>query len=155
MNTSDILSIIAIGISVISIIWNMLNYFRYDKPLKKMELETKKNEVSILRQEQENRKKALIKGEFMFQGDGKYHHLVVTNIGMCDARNVKIELPERMFYLPSPIDDIPKLAAGERYTARAYPESNCPQIVDITFIWDDDFATHRLTVESISIPNHY
>ena len=45
MNTSDILSIVAIGLSGISIIWNAISYYKYDRKLKKLDIEGKEIEI--------------------------------------------------------------------------------------------------------------
>ena len=74
MNTSDILSIIAIGISLISIVWSAISYFKYDRKLKALEIEEKEIGIQKHKQEKEDEKKAVIKGGFIYQGEGKYCH---------------------------------------------------------------------------------
>ena len=155
MNTSDILSIVAIGLSALTIIWNIISYFRFDRPLKKLDIKSKQIEILKYEQEQENKLKAMVKGRFEYIGDGKYYHLLVYNAGECAAKNLNIIIPDKTFYLPSPIKTTAILPPGEKFVIRVDPNNNCPQNVNIGFTWDDDFAANRSINEIVFIPNRF
>ena len=155
MNTSDILSIVAIGLSALTIIWNIISYYRFDRPLKKLDIKSKQIEILKYEQEQENKLKAVIKGTFEYKGEGKYYHLLVYNAGKCAAKNLNITIPDKIFYFPSPIKTIEILPSGATHVIRVDPNNNCPQNVNIGFTWDDEFAANRTNNETIFIPNRF
>lgn len=153
MNTSDKLSIIAIGISVISIIWNAFSYFKYDRKLKALEIEEKEIGIQKHKQEKEDEKKAVIKGEFIYQGEGKYYHFSLTNVGKCTARNVIINLPEEHITPISSIQTIDYLSINQSIIYRVKPTYTCDYVVNVEFQWDDDLGKCRHSIEHLAVPN--
>ena len=153
MNTSDKLSIIAIGISVISIIWNAISYFKYDRKLKALEIEEKEIEIQKYQQEKDDEKKAVIKGEFIYNGEGKYYHFSVNNNGKCEARNITIHLPEEHIDAIDSIRTIECLSPNQPLILRVKPTYKCKHFVDVDFQWDDDFDKCRHSIEHIVVPH--
>ena len=153
METSNVLSIIAIGISLISIIWNAISYFKFDKPLKQMDIETKRIEIAKHKKEEEDKKKAIIKGEFLYQGEGKYYHFSIINEGKCVAKNVVIHLPKEHIDVISPIGKIDILPSNQPIIYRVSPTYKCKNIVMAEFQWDDDFGEKRHSIEPIVVPH--
>ncbi len=153
METSDILSIIAIGISLISIIWNAISYFKFDKPLKQMDIETKRIEIAKHQKEEEDKKKAIIKGEFIYQGEGNYYHFSIINEGECVAKNVVIHLPEEYINAISPIRKIDSLPSNQPLIYTVNPTYICKSIVMVEFQWDDDSGKCQHSIESIVVPH--
>lgn len=152
MNTSDILSIIAIGLSIISMVWNAIGYFKYDKHLKKLDIEEKEIEIQKHKQSEEEKRKAVLKGEFIFQGGGKYYHFSIANGGKCEARNVVIHLPEEHIEAIDNISTINYLPSNQSLIFRVNPTYKCNNIVDVEFQWDDDFGECRQLIEHIVVP---
>lgn len=155
MNTNDILSIVAISLSVLSMIWNVIDYYKFDKPLKKLDIKSREIDILKYQQEQEYKKKAIIKGKFEYLGEGKYYHFHINNIGGCPAKNLAINIPDKMLDLPSPINTIEILPPNEVCSFRVFPKVNCPQSININFTWDDDFGTRRTFTETLFIPNRF
>lgn len=152
MNTSDILSIVAICLSGISIIWNAISYYKYDKKLKTLDIKGKEIEIQKYQQEKDDEKKAVIKGEFVYNGPGKYYHFSVSNNGKCEARNITIRLPEEHIDAIDSIRTIECLPPNQHLILRVNPTYRCKHLVDVYFQWDDDFDKCQHSIEHIVVP---
>ncbi len=138
---------------MVSIIWNAIGYFKYDRKLKTLEIEEKEIEIQKYKQEKEDEKKAVIKGEFIYQGEGKYYHFSVTNVGKCVARNVTINLPTEYVAPVSSIQTIDNLSINQSVIYRVDPTYKCDYIVDVEFQWDDDWGKCRHSIEHLAVPH--
>ncbi|MGX8712481.1 MAG: hypothetical protein ACSW8I_02195 [bacterium] len=153
MSISDILSIVAICLSGISIIWNAISYYKYDKKLKTLDIKGKEIEIQKYQKEKEDEKKAVIKGEFIFKGEGKYYHFSVTNNGKCEARNITIRLPKEQIEAIDTIQTIEYLSPNQSLLLRVQPTYSCKRFVNVEFQWDDDFDKCRHSIEHVVVPH--
>ena len=137
MNWELIISCLALGVSVFT-------YFKHDKKIKAQEQIINDYQINKIAKENEESKKASIRGNII-KGDRGKRTLKVYNCGKAAARNIRVEGLD--------IESLAVMRNGlfpyELMNPQDYTEliihivKDSPSTIKLKYIWDDDFGRNN------------
>ena len=137
MNWELIISCLALGVSVFT-------YFKHDKKIKTQEQIINDYQINKIAKENEEIKKASIRGNII-KGDRGKRTLKVYNCGKAAARNIRVEGLD--------IESLAVMRNGlfpyELMNPQDYTEliihivKGSPSTIKLKYIWDDDFGRNN------------
>lgn len=137
MNWELIISCLALGVSVFT-------YFKHDKKIKAQEQIINDYQINKIAKENEESKKASIRGNII-KGDRGKRTLKVYNCGKAAARNIRVEGLD--------IESLAVMRNGlfpyELMNPQDYTEliicivKGSPSTIKLKYIWDDDFGRNN------------
>lgn len=137
MNWELIISCLALGVSVFT-------YFKHDKKIKAQEQIINDYQINKIAKENEESKKASIRGNII-KGDRGKRTLKVYNCGKAAARNIRVEGLD--------IESLAVIRNGlfpyELMNPQDYTEliicivKGSPSTIKLKYIWDDDFGRNN------------
>lgn len=137
MNWELIISCLALGVSVFT-------YFKHDKKIKAQEQIINDYQINKIAKENEESKKASIRGNII-KGDRGKRTLKVYNCGKAAARNIRVEGLD--------IESLAVMRNGlfpnELMNPQDYTEliicivKGSPSTIKLKYIWDDDFGQNN------------
>lgn len=137
MNWELIISCLALGVSVFT-------YFKHDKKIKAQEQIINDYQINKIAKENEESKKASIRGNII-KGDRGKRTLKVYNSGKAAARNIRVEGLD--------IESLAVMRNGlfpyELMNPQDYTEliicivKGSPSTIKLKYIWDDDFGRNN------------
>lgn len=137
MNWELIISCLALGVSVFT-------YFKHDKKIKAQEQVINDYQINKIAKENEESKKASIRGNII-KGDRGKRTLKVYNCGKAAARNIRVEGLD--------IESLAVMRNGlfpyELMNPQDYTEliicivKGSPSTIKLKYIWDDDFGRNN------------
>lgn len=130
-------------ISVIALFSAAYTYFIHDKKIKQQSALLNEYQLDKIEKEKKEEKKAIIEARIE-KGHNGNRIIKIYNKGKCIAKEVNVIIPETdgffVFNNPCPIDIRPQ--NGIDITLGAFIE-NCPDKIEISFEWSDDFAKNN------------
>ena len=142
---------IGIIISFLALLFSGFTYFVHDKKIKQQSRLINQYQLETILREKEERKKAIIEADVIKELKGN-RKIKVYNKGKSIARNVNVIIPEsegyHVFINPSPMDLRPH--GYMDITLGAFLE-NCPDTIEITFTWTDDFSDKNTDKQTIQL----
>lgn len=137
---SDIVSMIALAISIGTAIFALVKYYRFDKRIAKQEIKLNLIQLAEAAEKRENSKKANI--EITFNNDNKSSGILkVYNRGLSSAENITIEfLGDLTLFqsLKAPLF-IERLEHLQNKEHKVYLMSNHPSQLKAKVNWSDDY----------------
>lgn len=144
MNWELIVAIAAFVVSLGALVFSAYTYSKHDKKIKAQEQIINDYQINKIAKENEESKKASIRGNII-KGDKGKRTLKVYNCGKATARNIRVEglkcdgiiiMQENLF-------------PYQLMTSLDYTEltmcllMGCPATIKLKYIWDDDFGLNN------------
>ncbi len=144
------LSVIAIILSVFSLCGNIYVYFRHDRRIKLKEEKSLDLELKQKQEAEDEKKKAKIVGEVNRRSKYMFD-LVFENIGLSEARNIKIQMVETDQYPNGCIEELNKIVSqvpnkmkpSQTYSCSLILCTGDPELLIFQVVWDDDFKENN------------
>ena len=144
------IAIISFLIAVISFAWGIYVYFRHENKLKKQECIINDFTIKKNREEEENKKKAILGLKGIKKEDNK-RFIRVYNNGLAEGRNVNVSIDDiDEHIMPRPPMDIPLLNPNENFEIFCLTTTQRKDRYRCTITWDDDFSEKRSTVSYLT-----
>lgn len=137
MNWELIISCLALGVSVFT-------YFKHDKKIKAQEQIINDYQINKIAKENEESKKASIRGNII-KGDRGKRTLKVYNCGKATASNIRVEGLDIDSLVVMRNNLFPyELMNPQDYTELIiYIVKGSPSTIKLKYIWDDDFGRNN------------
>ena len=137
MNWELIISCLALGVSVFT-------YFKHDKKIKAQEQIINDYQINKIAKENEEIKKASIRGNII-KGDRGKRTLKVYNCGKATARDIRVEGLDTDSLAVMRNDLFPyELMNPQDYTeVIIWIVKDSPSTIKLKYIWDDDFGQNN------------
>ena len=137
MNWELIISCLALGVSVFT-------YFKHDKKIKAQEQIINDYQINKIAKENEESKKASIRGNII-KGDRGKRTLKVYNCGKATARDIRVEGLDMGSFVVMRNDLFPyELMNPQDYTeVIIWVVKGSPSTIKLKYIWDDDFGRNN------------
>lgn len=137
MNWELIISCLALGISVFT-------YFKHDKKIKAQEQIINDYQINKIAKENEEIKKASIRGNII-KGDRGKRTLKVYNCGKATARDIRVEGLDMGSFVVMRNDLFPyELMNPQDYTeVIIWVVKGSPSTIKLKYIWNDDFGQNN------------
>lgn len=137
MNWELIISCLALGVSVFT-------YFKHDKKIKAQEQIINDYQINKIAKENEESKKASIRGNII-KGDRGKRTLKVYNCGKATANNIRVEGLDIDSLVVMRNNLFPyELMNPQDYTELIiYIVKGSPSTIKLKYIWDDDFGRNN------------
>lgn len=128
-------------ISIAAILWSLITYFVHDRKIKQQEARINEYQLEKIKNEEEENKKALIRGDVLRKDKG-LHMLKISNQGKAIAKNVNMKISDpqviEIYDNKMPCEFMHPQDCIE---LRFYIVKTPVTTVKITFTWDDDFKS--------------
>lgn len=137
MNWELIISCLALGVSVFT-------YFKHDKKIKAQEQIINDYQINKIAKENEEIKKASIRGNII-KGDRGKRTLKVYNCGKATARDIRVEGLDMGSFVVMRNDLFPyELMNPQDYTeVIIWVMKGSPSTIKLKYIWNDDFGQNN------------
>jgi hypothetical protein len=137
MNWELIISCLALGVSVFT-------YFKHDKKIKAQEQIINDYQINKIAKENEEIKKASIRGNII-KGDRGKRTLKVYNCGKATARDIRVEGLDMGSFVVMRNDLFPyELMNPQDYTeVFIWVVKGSPSTIKLKYIWNDDFGQNN------------
>ena len=137
MNWELIISCLALGVSVFT-------YFKHDKKIKAQEQIINDYQINKIAKENEDSKKASIRGNII-KGDRGKRTLKVYNCGKATARDIRVEGLDMGSFVVMRNDLFPyELMNPQDYTeVIIWVVKGSPSTIKLKYIWNDDFGQNN------------
>ena len=137
MNWELIISCLALGVSVFT-------YFKHDKKIKAQEQIINDYQIKKIAKENEDSKKASIRGNII-KGDRGKRTLKVYNCGKATARDIRVEGLDMGSFVVMRNDLFPyELMNPQDYTeVIIWVVKGSPSTIKLKYIWNDDFGQNN------------
>ena len=137
MNWELIISCLALGVSVFT-------YFKHDKKIKAQEQIINDYQINKIAKENEESKKASIRGNII-KGDKGKRTLKVYNCGKATARDIRVEGLDIGSLVVMRNDLFPyELMNPQDYTEVViWVVKGSPSTIKLKYVWDDDFGQNN------------
>lgn len=137
MNWELIISCLALGVSVFT-------YFKHDKKIKAQEQIINDYQINKIAKENEEIKKASIRGNII-KGDRGKRTLKVYNCGKATARDIRVEGLDMGSFVVMRNDLFPyELMNPQDYTeVIIWVVKGSPSTIKLKYIWNDDFGQNN------------
>lgn len=137
MNWELIISCLALGVSVFT-------YFKHDKKIKAQEQIINDYQINKIAKENEESKKASIRGNII-KGDRGKRTLKVYNCGKATARDIRVEGLDMGSFVVMRNDLFPyELMNPQDYTeVIIWVVKGSPSTIKLKYIWNDDFGQNN------------
>lgn len=143
---------ISLGLSILATIGTLYTYIVHTSKLNSQQKEINSYYIKHLKEENEQKKKAVLECSAEDDDKESISYLKITNKGKACAYNIRIEV-DKDEILPMSNDDeltCPNLRSGE--TCKLPYFSCCSTFIDqITIIWDDDFEPNRKYTQKLKL----
>jgi hypothetical protein len=142
---------ISLGLSIIAVLGSVFTYFNHDRRIKKQELLINEYELEKRRSEEEELKKAQVKGNIVSYPKG-LRKLVTFNAGKAIAYNIRIEmLSDTNGIIYSDIDPYEMLNPQDNFENNMHLAYGHLPTLKIKYIWDDEFMKNREFVQVLDL----
>lgn len=131
---------ISLGLSILATIGSLYTYIAHTRRLNSQQKQINDYQLKQLKEEEAEKKKALIQCYNIAIPGTQMDILHIRNIGSAIAYNVDFDIDEDdvQFNMSDELFPYPKLLPGQSIEIRYYNGSN-NEHQTITFTWDDDF----------------
>lgn len=109
--------------------------------------------IEKLKQEQEERLKAKIRGNIFPEINAGYRNLRIFNAGVSNARNIRIEWlnPHKSISFLNELENIESLTPQNKREYRIMLCIGGPDTINLRYTWDDDFQTDNVLEEILQL----
>ena len=151
METFNNIDCWALFLSVLAIVGSIFTYFSHDRKIKKQEARINEYQLTKLKEEEEENKKALISGNIIKKESGQ-RILKIYNKGKAIATNINVQGLEIR-----EIDVYDKILPYELMNPQDYSEirfriiMNAPPTLKLTYTWDDEYKTGNTYTQILSL----
>lgn len=144
MNWELIVAIAAFVVSLGALMFSAYTYSKHDKKIKAQEQIINDYQINKIEKENEESKKASIRGNII-KGDRGKRTLKVYNCGRATARNIRVEGLDIDSLAVMRNDLFPyELMNPQDYTELIiYIVKGSPSTIKLKYIWDDDFGQNN------------
>ena len=118
-----------------------------------MDAEFRRLQVEKLRQEAEDRKKAVIRGNIIRGFKAGTRELKLYNAGKCEAKNVKVEWLNQsdQVLVMNDFSDIGDLTPQNSRTFHMALCMGAPEIMNLRYSWKDEYSDNNTYIEKIQL----
>ena len=143
ISNSSNMEVASLALSIIAVLGSFLTYLNHDRRLKKQEEPINDFEIEKRRSEENEQKKAHIKGNIIPYAKG-HRKLMILNAGKATAYNIRTEILSDMngiFY--SEIEPYEMLNPQDSFENNMQLAYGHFPTLKIKYIWDDEFEKNR------------
>jgi len=152
---SPIISIISLIASLIALGFSFFTYFAHDCKLKRQEQKINDLQLSALRREEAETKKAKIRGNIIDAPGKGNRELRIYNAGQVTARNVKVEWlncrDDDGVYVTENFSDLGDMSPQNPWKVRLFLNTGHEPKMHLRYTWSDDYQEENVFDEYLQI----
>ena len=144
MNWELIVAIAAFVVSLGALIFSAYTYSKHDKKIKAQEQIINDYQINKIKKEDEESRKANIKGNIYPGNKGKLI-LKVFNSGKAIARNIRVEGldVDSLIVIGKELFPYELMNPQDNTELTLWITKDCPSTIRLRYIWDDDFGQNN------------
>ena len=145
--------IISIIISLLALGFSLYQHFVYGRRIEKQQMQLNQLELERHQRENEDRKKACIRGNIIQGSRPGSRTLKIFNAGQSEARNIKVEWLDETdeIFIRDDFSVVGNLTPQNSRSFNMMLTEGHPKVMNLRYTWEDDYSIENSSEEQIQL----